>query len=221
MVKIKINKIERSKRKTVALLINSDSTLTVKAPFLVSSSYIEKLINKKHSWITKKVKAIQARPKPVMREYVNGEGFPYLGKSYRLKITSCSSIQLGDYLLFPKQKIENIKQELTDWYKQQALRKLNSRVSWYSKKMGVNYSSLKLSNAEKRWGSCGRSNTLSFNWRLIMAPLKILDYVVVHELTHIEEKNHSRKFWNRVKVVLSDYEKSRSWLKENSHSLLI
>ncbi|MFH1792723.1 MAG: SprT family zinc-dependent metalloprotease [Patescibacteria group bacterium] len=221
MVKIKINKIERSNRKTIALLINADSTLTVKAPLLVSSSYIEELVNKKHNWITKKVKDIQARPKPVTREYVNGEGFLYLGKSYRLKITNCSSIQLGEYLFFPKQKAEQIQQELIDWYKKQALRKLTSRASWYSKKMGVNFSSLKLSNAEKRWGSCGRSNTLSFNWRLIMAPLKILDYVVVHELTHIEEKNHSRKFWNRVKVVLSDYKKSRSWLKENSQSLII
>lgn len=219
MGKIKINKIERSKRKTVALLINSDSTLTVKAPFLVSSIYIEKLINKKQSWITKKVKAIQSRPKPVIREYVNGEGFPYLGKSYRLKITSCSSIQLGDYLFFPKQETENIKQELTDWYKQQALRKLKSRVSWYSKKMGVNYSSLKLSNAQKQWGSCGRGNTLSFNWRLIMAPLKILDYVVVHELIHIEEKNHSRKFWNHVRVIFPEYKLSLSWLKENCEQL--
>lgn len=217
MAKIKITKIERSKRKTIALLINSDSTLTVRAPLLASQSYIDNLINKKQSWINKKVKEIQASPKPVIKEYVNGEGFLYLGKSYRLKIvTNRSSIHLNDYLYYPKSKNANIREEILKWYKQQALKKITSRTIWYSKKMGVKFSSLRLSNAEKRWGSCGKNNALSYNWKLIMTPLKILDYVIVHELTHIEEKNHSKKFWNRVKIVILDYEESRNWLVENN-----
>lgn len=221
MDKIKINKIERSKRKTIALLVNSDATLTVKAPFLIPQGYIEKIITKKHNWIIKKVKEVKDKPQIKTHEFVNGEGFLFLGKSYRLKIGNYTSVQLGDYLFFPKSKKGQLQEDLTDWYKQQAFQKITSRANWYSKKMGVSYSALKLSSAEKRWGSCGRSNTLSINWRLVMAPLKTLDYVVVHELTHIEQKNHSKRFWNRVKVILSDYEKSRDWLKENGYTLNI
>lgn len=221
MVKIKVNKIVRSKRKTVALLVNADATLTVKAPFLIPSGYIERLINKKRNWITKKVREIKASPQPKIYEFVNGEGFLFLGKPYRLKIGNYTSIQLGEHLFFPKSKKDQIQEELTDWYKSQALKKIISRANWYSKKMGVNYSALKISNAKKRWGSCGRENALSINWRLIMSPLKILDYVIVHELTHIEQKNHSKRFWNRVKVVISNYDQSRDWLRDNGHLLNI
>lgn len=221
MVKIKIKRIERSKRKTIALLVNADATLTVRAPYLVPRGYIDRLISKKHNWITQKVKQAQLKPQPVTREFVNGEGFLFLGKTYRLKIDNSSSIRLGDYLYFPKLKKENIREELMNWYKEQAVRKLASRVSWYAKKMGVSSSSLKLSNAQKRWGSCGKNNSLSFNWKLIMAPLKVLDYVVVHELIHIEHKNHSRKYWNILRVVLPNYKHSKDWLKENGHLLNI
>ncbi len=221
MVKIKINTIKRSKRKTIALQINPDATLTVKAPYLVPKFFIESLVDRKHVWITRKVKEIKSRPQTVVREFVNGEAFLFLGKSYRLKIANNAVIKLGDYLYFPKSKKVSIREDLLDWYKKQALKKIKQRVNWYSKKMGVNYSLLKLSNAGKRWGSCGKNNVLAINWRLIMAPLKILDYVIVHELTHIDQKNHSKRFWNRVKVVLSDYDKSRSWLKENGHLLNI
>jgi len=218
---IKINKIERSKRKTIALLVNLDSTLTVKAPFYLPTQEIDKVIDKKRNWIIAKVKQAQRKPKPVVREFVNGEGFLYLGKSYRLRINNTAKISLGDNLFFPKAKIENIREELVEWYKQQATHKFNLRAKWYAKKMGVNYSSIKLSSAQKRWGSCGRNNVLSFNWRLVMAPLKVLDYVVVHELTHIEYKNHSAKYWNKVRTLLPNYKQAKDWLKENGHILNI
>lgn len=221
MAKIKINKIERSKRKTIALLVNADATLTVKAPFLVPVDHIDKVIERKQSWIRRKVRELENRPKATIREYVNGEGFQLLGKAYRLKIGNYSEIQLGDYLCFPKTHKDNIQEELIEWYRHQALKKFTTRVNWYSKKMGIEYSSLRLSNANKRWGSCGRNNTLSFNWRLIMAPLKVIDYVIVHELAHVIEKNHSKKFWNKVRTVINDYEKSREWLKENGNTLSI
>lgn len=219
MAKIKINKIERSKRKTIALLVNTDSTLTIRAPFLTPTRNIDRIIEKKQMWIRRKIKEVELRPKATVREFVNGEGFLLLGKPHRLKIGNFASIHLGDYLFFPKSQKENIQEHLTEWYKQQALKKITSRVNWYAKKMGVEYTSLRLSNANKRWGSCGQNNTLSLNWRLIMAPLKTIDYVVVHELVHVTEKSHSKKFWNKVRTVLVDYEKSRAWLKNNGHLL--
>lgn len=206
MENIKINKIIRSKRRTVALIINPDATLTVRAPIKTPISYIEDLVNKKNSWIEKKVKEIISRPQQIEREFVNGEGFNYLGENYKLKITNVSSITLGEYLFFPKSRKQNIKEEIINWYKQQSGKIIKSRVDWYAKNIGLNYSSIKISNAQKRWGSCGKNNSLTFNWRLIMAPLQIIDYVVVHELLHIDEKNHSRRFWNKVKAILTKKE---------------
>lgn len=219
MAIIRINKIERSKRKTIALLVHADTTLTVKAPFLVPTNQIENVVEKKQSWIKRKVREFEQRPRVAIREFVNGEGFLVQGKSYRLKIGSYPSIELGEYLYFPKSDLDSIRQKLTDWYKQQGLKKIVSRTKWYYKKMGVEYSSIRLSDATKRWGSCGRNNTLSIIWRLIMAPLKIIDYVIVHELSHTDEKNHSMMFWNKVKTVLHDYEKSREWLRNNGNIL--
>lgn len=221
MAQIKIDKIERSKRKTVALLVTSDATLVVKAPYLMPKISIDKLVDKKQSWIKRKVREMNSRPKAPTREFVNGEGFLYLGKNYRLKIGNFPKVSFGEHLFFPKDKKSTIREELTDWYKSQAEKKFRSRSKWYAKKLGVEYSSIRLSTAQKRWGSCGRNNSLSLNWRLIMAPLKVIDYVIVHELAHISEKNHSKKFWNIVRTTLSDFEKSRDWLKENGEMLRI
>lgn len=221
MGKIKIDKIERSKRRTIALQVNADATLTVKAPFLVPTIQIEKVVEKKKTWIKRKVRALEMRPKAVVHEFVNGESFLLLGKPHRLKISNVPQIELGDYLFFPKTRKDSIKEDLTEWYQKQALKKFTTRVNWYSKKMGVEYHSLRISNAGKRWGSCGRNNRLSLNWRLIMAPLKVVDYVIVHELAHITHKNHSKKFWNKVRTVMNDYEKSREWLKDHGSALTI
>lgn len=221
MVNIKINKIIRSKRKTVALLINPDATLTVKAPFQTPLSNIEEIVIKKSNWIEKKVKEIIARPQHIKKEFVDGESFQYLGKAYRLKVSNVPFITLGEYLFFPKSNKQNINEEIINWYKQQAEKIIKSRVDWYAKKIGLNYSLIKISDAQRRWGLCGKNNNLSFNWRLIMAPLKIIDYVIVHELLHIDEKNHSKRFWNKIKIILTNYKQSRDWLKENGYLLNI
>jgi predicted metal-dependent hydrolase len=221
MDNIKINKIIRSKRKTVALIINSDATLTVRAPVQTPISYIEKLINKKKNWIEKKVKEIISRPQPIKKEFVNGEEFNFLGKNYRLRVINISTIMLGEYLYFPISKKQNIKEELIVWYKQQAKKIVKSRLDLYAKKTSLKYSSMRISNAKKRWGSCGKNNSIIINWRLIMTPLQVIDYVIVHELVHIDEKNHSKRFWSIVKAIFPGYNYSKEWLKKNGHLLNI
>ncbi len=108
-----------------------------------------------------------------------------------------------------------------EWYRKQARQLITARVKHYADLLGLNVNKIRISNARKRWGSCSAKNNLSFTWRLILAPLEIIDYVVIHELMHIFEKNHSRRFWARVEEFYPDYRKIRKWLKQNSQLLRV
>jgi len=221
MERIRIHKLIRSKRKTIALVIGSDATLTVRAPVHIPLNYIERLVNKKHLWIKRKISEIESRPKVRPKEFVNGEGFLYLGKVYRFKIVDSGIIFLGEDLFFPKSMLSNPAQYLKDWYKIQAAQKIQERVTWHAKEIGVNYKSINITDAQKRWGSCSQNGSLNFSWRLIMAPVQVVDYVVVHELAHIREKGHSQKFWNLIRMILPGYQENKKWLSENEMLLRI
>ncbi len=219
MVDIKINNIIRARRRTLALIINPDATLTVKAPFFTPQFFIDRFVKEKEEWIRKKMVQIQMHPKAEKKQFVNGEQFLFLGKSYQLKIVDHSAIVLGESLFFPFKFNMSIKKRLLQWYKDRSLQHVTARVKGYATVMNVDYKTITLSNAKLRWGACTGTNELSFNWRLIMAPLDIMDYVVVHELAHIFEKNHSKKFWALVFKYCPDYKLKRKWLKVNGKAL--
>ena len=104
----------------------------------------------------------------------------------------------------------------SNWYKKHAKEIITNRVQWFSGGLGFKYKSITINSAATRWGSCGAKNTLNFSWRLVTAPITVIDCVVVHELVHTEIKNHSRKFYERLKSILPDYKEHEKWLKENS-----
>jgi len=224
MKQIKPHKIIRSKRKTIALQITGDATLIVRAPILATMDYIENVINKKRDWITKKQKEIAKRSeKFAKKEFVNGEGFLYLGETYKLKFVKLQENEVvfdKKFYLSEKNKSES-KKILENWYEKEAFRKITQRVEFFAKKSGFKYKEIKLSNATTRWGSCSIDGNLNFTWRIIMAPLRVIDYVVVHELAHLRHRNHSSKFWTTVKTILPNYEKEKEWLKNNGHLLKI
>ena len=110
------------------------------------------------------------------------------------------------------------KEVFVKWYKKW-LRKISERVCWYAQKRDFKYRKVNITNAQKRWGSSSSCGNLNFSWRLIMAPLPVVDYVVVHELVHLEERNHAKSFWNKVKMLMPDYEKHKDWLKQNGYLL--
>lgn len=219
---VEIEKIIRSKRKTISFQISDDATLIVRAPFKVSEKIINRVILKHSDWIEKKKKKMQSRDvKFSKKEYVNGEGFLYLGNYYRLRLVESQEIPLnfenGFYL--SKAYLEGAKGIFIDWYKKRAYEKISERVRWHAQKRGFKYNKINITNAQKRWGSCSCLNNLNFSWRLIMAPLPVVDYVIVHELVHLDEKNHSRAFWSKVKMLMTDYKKHQDWLKKNGHLL--
>jgi len=223
MSKIPISKIIRSKRKNIALVISHDATLIVRAPMRTPLAYIEKLVDEKFAWIEKKMREFEKRPKADKKTFEAGEEFLYLGKKYKLELTSGLKIQITDdfELLFPKVFLWRAKTRMHDWYKKQAQKEISERTKIIAEKLSLKYSTLKISNAKTNWGSCGPKNSLNFNWRLIMAPESVVDYVIIHELMHILEKNHSRKFWDKVAVVMPDYKHERRWLRENSKVLTL
>ncbi len=219
---IKIEKIIRSRRKTVALQITDDATLIVRAPFEVNEQTIKNIVTRHLNWIRKKRDEILSRdPKFVKKEFVNGEGFLYLGKYYRLTIVDGQNEPLvfKNGFFLSRAYLPIAREVFVNWYREKAYEKIVERVEWYAKKRGFRYNRINITNAQKRWGSCSPKGNLNFSWRLIMAPLPVIDYVVVHELVHLEEKTHTKSFWNKVKMLIPDYEKHENWLKNNGYLL--
>jgi len=219
---VKIDKIIRSRRKTIALIVSADATVIVRAPMRTNLEYIKKLVFQKRFWIDRKKKqALKNSVSAKAKEFVGGEEFLYLGENYKLKIENREDIELADCLYFPEKYLNDSRAKMIEWYQQKALEKIAERVNFYSQITGWKFKSISITNAKKRWGSCGPSGSLNFSWRLIMAPLDVIDYVVVHELAHIPEKNHSKRFWNKVKSILPDYKSRRKWLKDNGNILFV
>lgn len=218
---IEIEKIIRTKRKTVALYITEDATLIVKVPFNTSDKTIKEVVLKHKRWIEQKKRKIETRdPKFSPKEFVNGEGFLYIGRHYRLKIVDDQKAPLNfeNEFYLSRDALPRAKEVFIEWYKKTAYEKISERVKWYAHKRGFKYNMVKITNAQKRWGSSSNGN-LNFSWRLIMAPLPVIDYVVVHELVHLEEKNHTKAFWDKVKMLMPNYEKHENWLKKNGYLL--
>ncbi|TFB08735.1 M48 family peptidase [Candidatus Atribacteria bacterium MT.SAG.1] len=219
---MKIEKIIRSKRKSIAMYINSDAELIVRAPFNTNEEIINKVVLKYKDRLQKTQKEVQLRNlKFNKKEFVNGERFLYLGNHYNLKLVDNREILLDfkDEFLLLKKYLSYAKNIFIIWYKRRAYEKISQRVEWYAQKNGFEYNKINITNARKRWGSCSHQGNLNFTWRLIMAPLPIIDSVVVHELVHLEVKNHSKVFWNKVGSLDPEYKKHKDWLKNNGHLL--
>jgi predicted metal-dependent hydrolase len=206
--------IIRSNRKTIALVVDSNATLIVRAPFSVSDNEIKEVVKRKQFWISEKKKQVESfgvdHPKVEMK---TGASVMYLGNSYTIAKEPINHFKVTEPFIYAP---ENATVEsFTKWLKDEALIVLTERVKRYAAIMGVEYSNLSLSDAYARWGSCSTKNSLNFAWRLVMCPIPVIDYVVVHELSHITYKNHSSLFWARVKTILPNYNEYQDWLKVN------
>lgn len=223
-MRIKIDKLIRTKRKTIALQITDNAVLIVRAPLRVSMQAIEKVVAKHANWIERKKKEVLSREaKFVRKEFVSGEEFLYIGQYYRLTIVDEQNepLTFNRGFFLSKNYLSTAREVFVDWYKKKAFEKISERVEWYAKKKRFTYNKVTITNAEKRWGSCSFKGNLNFSWKLIMAPLFVIDYVIIHELMHLKVKNHSKVFWNKVEMLMPDYEKRQEWLKKNGYLLRI
>ena len=224
MGNIPVYNIIRSRRRTLTLQISSDATLTIRAPLFVSMRHIEKLVFEKIHWIQKKQKEAQEKyVKISKKKYTDGETFLYLGKEYSLKIVDQqkTSLVFQKGFFLKRNTVERGKEIFTHWYKEKAREKITERIHMYAQKEKFRFKSIRISSARTRWGSCSSHGNLNFNWRLLMAPLSVIDYVIIHELSHLVHKNHSKKFWNYVEILMPEYIKEKQWLKDHGYMLQI
>lgn len=219
---VKIDRLIRSRRRTIGMIIMPDSTLVVRAPLRASLRLIQQTVEKHTQWILKhKQKASEYFLKSPPRKYLPGEKFLYLGQEYELVNGQNADRTLtfdGKHFILGTRVVSH-REAFRQWYKREAIRILNERIKLYAKQMGIDYSNLRITSAERRWGSCSPNGSICFSLRLVMAPLPVIDYVVVHELVHIREKNHSSGFWNTVKAIIPDYKDHKTWLRKNQYRL--
>lgn len=220
-------KIERTRRRTVAIYIDPARGVLVRAPKRVRDSEIEEFILKKSRWITGKLAEVQKRAADIpCHTYSDGDVFHYLGDGYVLRICEGkrgASIVGREIMLClkPGDPPESLRQTLKKWYSDMAREKFSERVTYYSNAIGVQPNRIAVRNQARRWGSCSGKGNVNLNLKLIMAPPGILDYVVAHELCHLRHPNHSPEFWNLLAKTVPDFAERRRWLKENGHKFVL
>jgi len=217
-----VAEVIRTKRlKTVSIKVNKD-TVSIVVPHTYPNESIDQLLTKKASWIMKKISAHSAIQLPPEKQYISGEQYLFLGQGYVLSIRqgaffSVKRVQEHLVITMPKgtEQQQKVKNALVKWYKAQAELALKEKVIFYARLVGVEPVSVGVKTYKRRWGSCSAAGRIDFNWKIIMAPEHVIDYVVVHELCHLKQFNHSPKFWKEVERVMPDYVASKAWLKTN------
>ena len=229
--------IKRTKRKkTVALQVVLPSKVIVLSPAFLEEAEINEIIDKRLAWVARKLKDLEeaSRLKRHKKEFVSGESFPYLGKHYRLKIikdnahkSSTCTLLNGRFYATVDENLDKetaqafVKEAKVEWYCRQAADKIPKRVERYAKALGRWPERINIRGQKKRWGSCSAKGTINLNWKIIMAPLSVIDYVIVHELCHLAQANHSKQFWELVESMLPDYRTRRGWLKQYAYVMQI
>jgi predicted metal-dependent hydrolase len=216
-----IHRLVYSRRRTLALIVQADGMLEVRAPRGTSQAVIQKFVHANRPWIEKKQAQALKRPRPPLRAFRQGETFPLLGNEYPLRLVERKrpALTFEDGFQLSRSALPRAGQAFTAFYKQEAARVLAERVQLYAARHGFQVQKIRISSARTRWGSCSARGTLSFTWRLVMAPLEVIDYVVVHELVHLRVRNHSKAFWAAVAEIMPSYKQPRLWLKRHGHTL--
>ncbi|WP_407934019.1 M48 family metallopeptidase [Halocatena halophila] len=183
-----------------------------------------KLLEENAAWVIEKQRNYDSyREQAPDRNFEAGNYFPYLGTDRELVIESCRRHEITENSIRLRQcavEQSSVKQVLENFYRSHARNHLTDRVDQYANRMDVGYKTLELRNQRTRWGSCSTNGTISLNWRLIMAPPEIVDYLVVHELAHLTEQHHKREFWQLVGEYVTDYKAKAEWLEKNSARLI-
>ncbi len=217
--------IKRSaKRKRLTITVERDRSVIIHAPESTSEEKIRQIVESKRQWIYGKTTHDQKYRElshPPGKELVNGESALYLGRHYQVEITldSATEIRFEQRFLIPASFSSERKQVLRHWYIDKAKEKILPRAKKFASDLGVEFANAKIVDNRYRWGSCTINDNINFNWRLIKAPMYVIDYVVVHELAHLLEANHTPRFWNIVQAQSPKMEKAKQWLLENGQIL--
>lgn len=225
--------IVKRKKKSISIKITPELRVLVVAPLFVSEKEIEKVVQDKAEWIWEKLAVVKERTKSrVVHKFVSGEKFLYMGDECELAIVTDDKIKRARVSLhidrlevrIPASEEYNsdiVRNSLLRWYRKEAEEKLAESVEFYSEKMGLCPRVMRVKELKSSWGLCSGRGDISLCFRLVMAPIEVMDYVVVHELSHLRHHNHSKEFWNLVLIFAPDYKEKRKWLRFNGISLIV
>lgn len=223
-----IAEIIRTNRRKTADIRVEDGAVSVVVPTDTPQEKIDQLLTTKRRWIKEKI-ALHREMLPVSsKQYISGEAFPYLGRNYRLKVErgNFAPVKLfnGRLVVTVPQGTEQphmVRNALMRWYKRQADQKLKEKTARFAPMVGVEPTGVGIKTFKSRWGSCTAKGKLEFNWQIMMAPNRMVDYVVIHELCHLIRHDHSAEFWKEVARVLPEYQECREWLRCNAAKLCL
>lgn len=228
--------IVRSKRRrfSSSISVSPEKGVIVSVPSWVPLSAIEDMVREKAEWIERTVRRLGGIKTVKKKRYVDGESHLYFGEEYPLAVAPATGIATARlqfiYNQFkalvpahhsPSEQRSDLKEAMIRWYLDNGKRIITKKVNHFTKLLGVNYNRIVLKRVSSIWGSCSRKNNLNFNRKLIMAPHRVVDYVVIHEVCHLIHHNHGKGFWNLVKSLDPDYKDRIRWLKQNQHLLTI
>ena len=248
----------RRRKKSTTIKINPGGEVVIMVPARLSKRKIAKIIDGRKDWIEKQLEKLESQPQPVRKNFVDGEGFPFFGETYPLRIEkwdnthlqlelqrrqlcscgACPASEGGDPWVaatresvktqviskfaasIPKnfsggRRKEKLRGLFTQWYINHGTPEITAIASKYTKTLGLQFNRVKLKRVRSTWGSCSAKNNLNFNWKIVLAPLPIIHYLVIHEICHLRHRNHRPAYWKLVRNLDPNYKEHQTWLKEN------
>lgn len=218
----------RSPRRTADIVIEPDGRVIVRAPEDIPAERIEDMIESKRLWIYKNLAEWRdLNATRVIREFRNGEGFLYLGRSYRLLLVANQAEPLllkgGRFCLrrdlVDLGEVPAAKAAFRNYFVNRGMERITQRVGYFAPKAGIQAKKIDVRELGSRWASCSPSGNLAFHWKCMMAPPRIIDYIVVHELCHMHHMDHSDAFWNEVDKLMPDFYERKEWLRKNGAAM--
>ncbi|MEW6038863.1 MAG: SprT family zinc-dependent metalloprotease [Pseudomonadota bacterium] len=220
--------LRSGERRTADVVIERDGRVSVRIPAHLSEEQADAVVERKRFWIYRNLAEWRdLNATRVVREWVNGEGFLYLGASYRLLLVQEQDepVKLKDGRFCLQRKLveaggeEAARRAFEGFYTEKGMERIRKRVAYFAPKVGVSPPSIEVKEIGYRWAACAPDGRLSFHWKCIMAPPKVIDYIVVHELCHLRHRDHTDAFWNEVDKVMPDYYERKAWLRSNGAAL--
>jgi len=218
--------IRRSdRRKTVSVAVDPVEGVLITAPPDVSVSRLDQVVHGKAQWIVERLRKAEDTDDILPpREFISGESYMYLGRHYRLKVLPRKEpdetrLERGWLVVQVARSLEEedrsnfVRDQIVSWYRTHAEQRLRERVSKWFRQVGAEPATVLVKDQQKRWGSCDSKGNLRFNWRIIQAPMRLVDYVVVHELVHLVHKDHTSEYWAMLGRIMPDYENRREDLR--------
>jgi hypothetical protein len=226
--------INNDKAKNIRVSMSIEG-MRVSKPNRVKLNEVENFLKAKANWIKKLyIKFQSIKVDKNERKWQSGEIMQYMGSSYNISVlkydglkktivefTGTQFVVYVNKILSDEQKKISIENQFKKWFIRMTKETIEERLEFYCNKVGLSYNQVRIKEQKTRWGSCSKNGNLNFNWKLIMAPQWVMDYVVLHEICHLRYLNHSKEFWNLVGVYMPEYKKAQQWLKKNGIGLNI